>query len=157
MKGKRASRLPVEDAVSAGGVVYRQGKDGIEVVICGRTRDGVWGLPKGTPAPGEALEETAVREVSEETGLQVRPVAKIGTIEYWFVRPQEKVRVHKRVHHYLMVPIGGSLDQHDWEYDRVEWVPLEEALRRLTYKNEADILRRVPDLVREVESRDHSS
>ncbi len=151
MSGKRRARLPVEEAVSAGGVVFRRGANGIEVVICGRTRDGVWGLPKGTPAPGESLEEAAVREVSEETGLQVRPLRKIGTIEYWFAKPQEKVRVHKRVHHYLMVPVGGSIDQHDWEYDRVEWVPVEEALARLSYRNEAEVVRKAVQLVREME------
>jgi len=151
MTAKRRARLPVEEAVSAGGVVFRRGPNGIAVVICGRTRDGVWGLPKGTPAPGESLEEAAVREVSEETGLQVRPLQKIGTIEYWFMKPQEKVRVHKRVHHYLMEPVGGSTDQHDWEYDRVEWVPLEEALSRLTYKNEADVVRQAALLLQEME------
>ena len=64
-------KLPLQGAVSAGGVVYRRGPRGIEVVLCGRTEDGVWGLPKGTPSPGESLEQAAVREVTEETGLQV--------------------------------------------------------------------------------------
>jgi 8-oxo-dGTP pyrophosphatase MutT (NUDIX family) len=151
MTSRRRARLPVEEAVSAGGVVLRRGPKGIEVVICGRSRDGVWGLPKGTPAPGESLEEAAVREVAEETGLQVRPLAKVGTIEYWFAKPQERVRVHKRVHHYLMEAVGGSTEQHDWEYDRVEWVPLEEALARLTYRNEAEVVRRAAQLLQELQ------
>jgi 8-oxo-dGTP pyrophosphatase MutT (NUDIX family) len=155
MSRRRKPGMPIEEAVSAGGVVYRRGPQGIEVVICGRTKDGVWGLPKGTPAPGESLEETAAREVAEETGLQVRPLAKIGTIEYWFVRPQEKVRVHKRVHHYLMVPTGGSVEQHDWEYDLVEWVPIEEAIQRLTYPNEAEVVRQAQRLIEEVEGHAH--
>jgi len=155
MKRRRKSSMPVEEAVSAGGVIYRYGPSGIEVVICGRTKDGVWGLPKGTPAPGESLEETAAREVEEETGIQVRPVAKIGTIEYWFVKPQERIRVHKRVHHYLMIPVGGSIDRHDWEYDQVEWVPVEEALRRLTYSNEAEVVRKAQALIQEVEGSVH--
>jgi len=61
------------------------------------------------------------------------------------------VRVHKRVHHYLMEPVGGSTDQHDWEYDRVEWVPLDEALARLTYKNEAEVVRKAAQLLQEME------
>src|SRR3989337_2529706 len=81
------------------------GVAGPEVVICGRDSDGVWGLPKGTLDEGESLEQAAVREVSEETGLQVKIVKKIGVVEYWFA--WEGVRVHKWVHHYLMRTTGG--------------------------------------------------
>jgi len=133
-------KLPVQRAVSAGGVVYRRGPEGIEVVLCGRTEDGVWGLPKGTPNPGESLEEVAVREVGEETGLQVAIERKIDTVEYWFAR--EGVRYHKFVHHYLMVPVGGNTADHDWEYDRVEWFPAEEACKTLSYRNEVQVVRR---------------
>jgi 8-oxo-dGTP pyrophosphatase MutT (NUDIX family) len=137
---KPAQKLPVHRAVSAGGVVYRRGSEGVEVVLCGRSTDGVWGLPKGTPNPGESLEEAAVREVGEETGLRVAIERKIDTIEYWFAR--EGVRYHKFVHHYLMVVVGGSTDDHDWEYDRVEWFPAEQACKTLSYRNEVKMVRR---------------
>jgi 8-oxo-dGTP pyrophosphatase MutT (NUDIX family) len=116
-----------------------------EFVICGRDSDGVWGLPKGTPNPGESLKETAVREVSEETGLEVRLVDKIGVIEYWFSR--EGVRYHKWVHYYLMEAIGGDTSKHDVEYDRVEWAPAVVALRKLTFKNEVEIAREAKELL----------
>ena len=144
-KGASSKKLPVERAVSAGGVVYRRGQDGIEVVVCGRMSEGIWGLPKGTPDAGESLEEAAVREVGEETGLRVAIEAKIGTIEYWFAR--EGVRYHKFVHHYLMVPTGGSLEDHDWEYDEVEWLPLEEACSTLSYANEVEVVRKAAALL----------
>lgn len=128
----------MESAVSAGGVVYRLTQEGPEVVVCGREADGVWGLPKGTPDAGESLEETALREVQEETGLQVRIVRKLGTINYWFARGG--VRYHKWVHYYLMEAIGGDTRNHDVEYDRVEWLPAGAALKRLTFKNEADLV-----------------
>jgi 8-oxo-dGTP pyrophosphatase MutT (NUDIX family) len=128
----------VERAVSAGGVVYRRRDDGTEIVICGRDSDGVWGLPKGTPDPGESLEQTAMREVTEETGLQVRIVDKVGVVEYWFARAG--VRYHKWVHHYLLEAIGGNTEDHDVEYDRVEWRPARIALRTLTFKNEANMV-----------------
>lgn len=145
MRARGKARLPVENAVSAGGVVFRRADSGIEVVICGRDSDGIWGLPKGTPAPGESLEETAVREVTEETGLQVRILDKVGTVEYWFAR--DGVRYHKRVHHYLMEAVGGSTEAHDHEYDRVEWRPIEAALKTLTFKNEVDIVARARKMI----------
>lgn len=144
-KPKPSQKRPLQRAVSAGGVVYRRGPQGIEVVLCGRTKDNVWGLPKGTPGPGETLEQAAIREVSEETGLQVAIERKIDTIEYWFAR--EGVRYHKFVHHYLMVPVGGSIEGHDWEYDRVEWFPVEQATKTLSYRNEVEVVRKAMALL----------
>ena len=128
---------PVERAVSAGGIVYRSMDDVLEFAICGRDSDGVWGLPKGTPNPGESLEQTAVREVTEETGLDVLVVDKLGVIEYWFSR--EGTRYHKWVHYYLMEAVGGDTSKHDVEYDRVEWFPAAVALKELTFKNEVEM------------------
>jgi bis(5'-nucleosidyl)-tetraphosphatase len=136
--GKRGgARTPVERAVSAGGVVFRKENGRIDLAICGRDADGVWGLPKGTPETGESLEETALREVSEETGLDVKIVDKVGVVEYWFAR--EGTRYHKWVHHYLMEAVGGDTSKHDVEYDRVEWHEATAALRKLTFKNESDM------------------
>ncbi len=138
MRARKSRRMPVERLVSAGGVVVRRGQAGLEVVICGRDADGVWGLPKGTPDEGESLEEAAVREVSEETGLKIEIVNKIGVSEYWFAR--NDVRYHKWVHHYLMRATGGSTADHDREYDHVEWLPIEEAIRTLTFDNDKAII-----------------
>lgn len=129
-----------EQAVSAGGVVHRLGERGVEVLLCGRTAERLWALPKGTPEAGESLDETARREVSEETGLNVEIVDDLGTIEYTFSRPG--IRIEKTVHHYLMRPTGGSVAQHDTEYDRVEWFAAPEALRIMTYRNEAKVVER---------------
>jgi 8-oxo-dGTP pyrophosphatase MutT (NUDIX family) len=126
-------------------VVFRRQDGFIEVVLCGRTEQGIWGLPKGGPNPGESMEETALREVREETGLDVAIQGKIGTIEYWFAR--QGVRYHKFVHHYLMTATGGSVGEHDWEYDEVDWFPAEEACRRLSYRNEVDVVRKAVALI----------
>src|SRR6266851_4473247 len=145
-------------AYSAGGVVFRLvpgdtwGREGtsdqlsaaqynhtsVEVVLVGRSRSGIWALPKGTPRSGETIEQVAVREVQEETGLQVRLITYIGSISYSFIRDQ--VRYYKQVRHFLFEAIGGDMALHDHEYDRVAWFPLPEALRLLTYQNEANIL-----------------
>jgi len=137
--------MRTESATSAGGVVYRVTELGMEVVIVGRTSEGIWGLPKGTPEPGEDLLAAATREVREETGLEVVPEEKIGSIRYWFVR--DRVRYHKTVHHYFFAPVGGSLEAHDTEYDRAEWLGVEEACRRLSYKNEVEIVRKAAEVV----------
>jgi 8-oxo-dGTP pyrophosphatase MutT (NUDIX family) len=117
----------------------------IEVALVGRSHPGIWALPKGTPKAGETIEQVAVREVQEETGLQVRLVAYIGSITYWFVRQQ--VRYHKQVRHFLLEAIGGDIALHDQEYDMVEWFPLYEACRRLTYQNEVNILYQAEDIL----------
>ncbi|GAF96848.1 unnamed protein product, partial [marine sediment metagenome] len=59
MPRANSRKVPVEELISAGGVVYRHGPQGMEVVICGRAADGVWGLPKGAPEAGEGLEARA--------------------------------------------------------------------------------------------------
>ena len=138
-------RLRTESATSAGGVVYRLTDLGMEVVICGRTSEAIWGLPKGTPEPGEDLVAAAAREVREETGLEVALEEKIGSIRYWFTRG--RIRYHKMVHHYLFAPAGGSLEAHDAEYDRAEWVEVDAACRRLSYSNEANIVRKAREMV----------
>jgi 8-oxo-dGTP pyrophosphatase MutT (NUDIX family) len=120
--------------VSSGGVAYRRGPNGIEVVLVGRYEPERWVLPKGTPARGESLDQTAVREVSEETGIQVRLIRPLHDIHYWFVL--HGVRHHKTVHFYLMEAVGGDTSLHDHEYDVAAWFPIAEAERRLAFANE---------------------
>ena len=130
----------VAQAVSAGGVVCDQRNGEVMVAMCGRLKTGLWALPKGTPDSGETLEETALREVREETGLHVEIAAPLGHIEYWFTRDGE--RIHKRVYFYLMRPCGGSFDDHDPEFDVVRWASTTEALDTLTYPSEREVLQR---------------
>ncbi len=135
-----------EQAVSAGGVVYRRGDQGLEIVLCGRRAEGLWQLPKGTPEAGETLQETAVREVEEETGLRVKIERKVGSIRYRFTG-SNGTRYDKRVLHHLMTPVSGHLSRHDGEFDDVRWFPAEEALRLLTYPNEREMVRRAVRLI----------
>ena len=111
-----------------------------EVILVGRAADGFWVLPKGTPEQGETHEQAALREVTEETGVQTRIVGKIGSIHYGFTRQGQ--RYSKEVLYYLMEPVGGDVSLHDDEYDDARWFNLDTAAEHLVYTDEADILRR---------------
>ncbi len=97
-----------------------------------------WTLPKGTPEAGESTAETATREVREESGLEVRIVQPLPSIEYDFV--QFGTRIHKTVHYFLMDPIGGDLAQHDHEFADVRWVTFGEAQRLLSFETERGLV-----------------
>ncbi len=116
----------------------------MEVALVGRRYAGIWTLPKGTPLPGETMEQVATREVQEETGLLVRLISYVGCISYSFVRDQ--VRYQKQVRHFLFEAIGGDTALHDQEYDIVSWFALSEAYRHLTYQNEVSILGQAADV-----------
>lgn len=143
------TRGRVEQLVSAGGVVYRVEGGHIDVLLCGRHAPALWALPKGTPDDGESLEQTANREVREETGLEVAIRAPLGSMEYWFFRTQDSVRCHKTVHFYLMSSVGGSLSLHDPEFDVVRWFPEEEALQVMTHADEVRVVEKALAMLRE--------
>ena len=138
-------------ATSCGGIVLRQ-QDGTTEICLGRRqrslgRNGTtWTLPKGTPSDGESTDQTALREVGEETGLEVRIVAPVGPIDYFFT--QDGRRVHKTVHYFLMEATGGSIDAHDHEFDEVRWMPLDEARRLMTFETERQIVEEALPMVR---------
>ena len=134
------SDLPIEYPISAGGVVYRKlEQNTIEFVLCGRNKPLLWRLPKGTPESGETLEQTALREVQEETGLVVNIHKKVKTINYKFVKTTG-AQCFKKVHFYLMSAIGGNTTEHDQEFDEVVWVSSEKALFMMQYDNERLVL-----------------
>jgi 8-oxo-dGTP pyrophosphatase MutT (NUDIX family) len=125
-------------ATSAGGVVHRLAEGKTQVVLVHRRVPRLWALPKGTPNAGETLEETALRETREETGLEVSLEGPLRSIVYVFVRG--RTRFHKTVHFYLMRPTGGDLSLHDHEFDEVRWFQLEEALEIMTHATERSVV-----------------
>jgi 8-oxo-dGTP pyrophosphatase MutT (NUDIX family) len=142
------ARLRASTATSAGGIVVRFDEGIASLVIGARRRDRdilTWTLPKGTPNPGETREQTAIREVAEETGLEVQITDVLDSIEYWFI--QRGTRIHKTVHYYLMEPIGGDLSGHDHEFDQVRWVRFDEAPDLLTFETERALVARAAEVV----------
>jgi 8-oxo-dGTP pyrophosphatase MutT (NUDIX family) len=133
-------------AVSAGGLVIRAVGGQPEIVVGRRKRerDGyVWSLPKGTPEEGETREETAIREVREESGLEVRILSYFDAISYSFIRAGE--RIEKTVHYYIMEAVGGSFEQYDKEFDELRWVRMDEAIRLLDFQTESGLVQRAYD------------
>lgn len=125
------------DETSAGGLVLTREDDQISVALIARydrRRRLVWSLPKGHVEAGETVEQAALREVCEETGLTASIVAPLGIIDFWFA--VEDRRIHKTVHHFLMRYEQGTLSDDDPEVVNVEWVPLEEVSGRLAYRDE---------------------
>ncbi|GAA4515392.1 NUDIX hydrolase [Actinoallomurus oryzae] len=119
---------------AAGAVLWRPGESGPEVALVHRPRYDDWSFPKGKAKDGEHVLRTAVREVWEESG--VRPVLgrRLPAREY------EKERRPKRVDYWAATGDGGDFRPNE-EIDRVEWLPVPEAERRLSYEHDADLLR----------------
>lgn len=134
------------DAIAAGGVVFREGEEGIEIVLVSRRSSGLFALPKGKVDPGEQVEQTAVREVREESGLEAEILEELGEVRYWFA-DENRERVDKVVYFFLMRSTGGDMADHDHEFDDVGWYHLAEAERLLTHKNQLHILHRAAELI----------
>ena len=145
----RPPRTKTRTEISAGGVVYRHEADGVEILLAARrTRRGelAWGLAKGGIEPDETVEDAAVREVREETGIDADIEASLGETRYFYV--WEDVRVRKTVHFFLMRATGGDVSDHDDEMEDVRWFPLERAMKRAAYRGEREVLARAAEHLR---------
>ncbi|MQA60500.1 MAG: NUDIX domain-containing protein [Actinophytocola sp.] len=143
---RRSRRLTTVDETSAGGVVVDRAQ-GCVALIGRLDRNGalLWSLPKGHIEDGETHQQTAVREVKEETGISAQVIMPLGTIDYWFVA--ERRRVHKTVHHFLLEATGGELSDDDVEVTEVAWVPFAELDATLAYADERKLARRAQELL----------
>ena len=119
---------------AAGGVVWQQGRDGVEVVLVHRSQYDDWGLPKGKNDPDETDEDCAVREIEEETALRCVIEAELGTSRYRDAAGRPKV-----VRWFVMRPVDGTLAPQQ-EIDQAGWFAPEAARERLTYERDRELL-----------------
>src|SRR5919201_525976 len=145
-------KVVVRREFSAGGVVVRRlrGRWMVAAIRPAGKKTGVWALPKGLIGSGEKAEATALREVTEETGVEATPVEKLGDIRY--VYTWEGERVFKVVSFFLFRYASGRLGDvpaaHAHEVAEVRWLPLDEAPRLLAYKGEREMAVKALDRLR---------
>ncbi|HUR97518.1 MAG TPA: NUDIX hydrolase [Pyrinomonadaceae bacterium] len=144
--------IPTVEQVSAGGVVFRTKDSAPENAIVRVVPELRWQLPKGIIDPGETIEQAALREVREESGIEADLVSPIETIEYWFVATYggRRRRYHKFVHFFLMSYKAGDVGDHDNEVDESRWVDVETALSMLEFKSERDVVAKAGMLIRDL-------
>lgn len=126
------SRKPKQ--LAAGAVVLREHKGITQVLLVHRPRYKDWSLPKGKPKTDEDLPATAVREVEEETGVRVRLRLPLGTTKY-SVKGDSK-----RVHWWLGEVVASRTHKKDHEVDKVRWMDVAQARRKMSYKDELKVL-----------------
>ena len=120
---------------AAGGVVWRHGDDGVEVVVAHRPRYDDWSLPKGKLDDGESWEQAALREVEEEVGLRGRLGHELEPAAYEDRKGRGKV-----VRYWLMeVENDPGFEPND-EVDEMRWLPLEAAAAQLTYPHDVELV-----------------
>lgn len=125
--------------ISAGGVVYRKVKNKIEFLVVQHSGHHRWVLPKGWIDPGETKEQTALREVKEEAGVEAETKDYLGEATAWYQKEGERIR--KTSHFFLMeYKSGNPQKDRGWEMEDFTWLPAKEAVQKLDYPGEKEIV-----------------
>lgn len=128
-----ADLIPVR---AAGGVVWRPGRDDVEVCVVHRPRYDDWSLPKGKLEPGEHPLVAAVREVAEETNVRAVPQVRLPQAQYTM-----RDGVPKTVDYWSMRAVDdGGFEVHT-EVDQMRWLPVEDAAQLVSYSHDVSVLR----------------
>ena len=133
---------------SAGGVVYRKHKKGTDILLGQHSGHHKWVFPKGLigdEKKEESKEETAVREVREETGITGKILHPLSPVTHWYQWEGEKRK--KTVYYFVMEYISGKTEDHDWEMEQVEWVPVEEVEKRISFPSDKKVWQEAKQLI----------
>ena len=134
---------------SAGGIVIKKDNNQYFILVAQHSQHHGWVFPKGLIGDhkkGESKEETAIREVEEETGVFAKILKSLEPITYWYVFKGEKIK--KTVYYFLMEYVSGDTKDHDFEMENVEWLPVEDVLNRLTYPSDKKVWQVAQKLVK---------
>jgi 8-oxo-dGTP pyrophosphatase MutT (NUDIX family) len=133
---------------SSGGVVYKKENGQNLILVSQHSQHHGWVFPKGLIGDhikGEQKEDTAVREVEEETGAKGKITQTLTPVEFYYVFEGEKIK--KTVYYFLMEYLGGDITEHDTEMENVEWLPENEVADRLTYDSDKQVWQEARKLV----------
>ena len=127
---------------SAGGIVYKKENNKLLILVSQHSGHHGWVFPKGLIGDkdefkNQTKEETALREVEEETGAIGKIIEPLTPITYWYV--MDKIKRKKTVYYFLMEFVGGDITKHDWEMENVEWLSENEVAERLTYSSDKKV------------------
>lgn len=123
---------------SAGGIVFNSKN---QVLLAQHSSNHYWGFPKGLIDKGQTSKEAALREVKEEGGVEAKIIEKAGDSKYVYTDKQTKENIFKVVTVYLLKYISGDPKDHDWEVKEAGWFSPEEALKKLSFRQDSDLLK----------------
>ena len=139
--GNQPTSEKEEHQHSAGGVVFKKEHGRYKVCLVSKREGKVWALPKGRLNEGETPEQTAIREILEETGHRTEILLKLDEIHYYFLVRETQTLYSKRVTFFLLKLLEENAQPRDNENDSVVWLESSEAVRRLSYLNEKKIIK----------------
>lgn len=122
---------------SAGGVVFKKEDSQTFILVTKHSAHHGWVFPKGLIDEGETESVTALREVKEEGGVEVKIIKELPAIEYFYKFENQTIK--KKVTYFLMEYVSGDIADHDWEMEAAEWLPLTQVEDRLTYKTDKQV------------------
>lgn len=138
---------------SAGGIVFKKESGKLYILVSQHSQHHGWVFPKGFIADkieGESKEETALREVKEETGIIGKILEPVAPITYWYEMDGKKHK--KTVYYYIMEHMGGDITDHDWEMENVEWLPIDAVLERLTFPSDKEVWKKTIQVIKNIKA-----
>jgi 8-oxo-dGTP diphosphatase len=140
---------------SAGGILYKKSPKGVDILLCQNSYHHGWGFPKGLIGDhieGEGKEETALREVEEETGAKGEILEALDAVTYWYKFNEEKIK--KTVYYFIMKYTEGDITKHDFEMENVEWVDIDKVLDKLSFASDKEVFQKAMPRIQSFVDRD---
>jgi 8-oxo-dGTP diphosphatase len=134
---------------SAGGVVFKKSEKETHILVGQHSQHHGWVFPKGLIGDnikGEKKEDTAVREVEEETGVKAKILQELTPVAYWYQFEDEKRK--KTVYYYIMECIEEDFSKRDMELEHVEWLPIDEVEKRLSFPSDKKVWEEAKQLIK---------